>query len=168
MSSRLFQTVREERGLCYSVYSYGSSYIDTGLLCVYTALGRETEAEALALIVQEIKKMKKDGVTDEELRRAREQVKANVLMGLESTNTRMNRLGRGELYFGHVMEPDEIIAAYDAVTPERIYALAQRTFDFSQASFGRRRNGGGGSSSGPPHGAGCGIKASARANRKER
>lgn len=135
MSSRLFQTVREERGLCYSVYSYGSSYIDTGLLCVYTALGRETEAEALALIVQEIKKMKKDGVTDEELRRAREQVKANVLMGLESTNTRMNRLGRGELYFGHVMEPDEIIAAYDAVTPERIYALAQRTFDFSQASF---------------------------------
>jgi predicted Zn-dependent peptidase len=56
-------------------------------------------------------------------------------MGLESTNVRMNRLGRGELFYGRVPEPDEIIAAYDAVTPQRIYELAQRTFDFSQASF---------------------------------
>ncbi|HHT17017.1 MAG TPA: insulinase family protein [Papillibacter sp.] len=135
MSSRLFQSVREERGLCYSIYSYGAAYIDTGLLCVYTALGRETEQEALSLIVEELRKLKTDGVTQDELTRAREQVKANVLMGLESTNVRMNRLGRGELFYGRVPEPDEIIAAYDAVTPQRIYELAQRTFDFSQASF---------------------------------
>lgn len=135
MSSRLFQTVREERGLCYSIYSYGSSYIDTGLLCVYTATNRETEAQALSLIVEEIKKIKEDGVTPEELDRAREQVKANVLMGLESTGNRMNRLGRNELYFGRVPDPEEIIAEYDAVTPERVYELARRTFDFAQASF---------------------------------
>ena len=135
MSSRLFQTVRETRGLCYSVYSYGSSYIDTGLFSIYTALSRETEREALSVITAEIRKFKADGVTEEELSRAREQVKANVLMGLESTSTRMNRLGRNELYFGSVPEPDEIIARYDAVTADDIQKLSQRCLDFAQASF---------------------------------
>jgi predicted Zn-dependent peptidase len=135
MSSRLFQTVREERGLCYSVYSYGSSYIDTGLFSIYTALGRETEREALRVIVEEISKFKNEGVTEDELIRAREQVKANVLMGLESTSTRMNRLGRNELYFGAVPEPDEIISRYDAVTADDIRRLSERCLDFTKVSF---------------------------------
>lgn len=135
MSSRLFQTVREKRGLCYTIYTYGSSYIDTGLFSIYTALSRETEREAIAMIVGEIRKLKTDGVTQEELIRAREQVKANVLMGLESTSTRMNRLGRNELYFGTVPEPDEIIARYDAVTAEDIQKLAEYCLDFGQLSF---------------------------------
>ena len=135
MSSRLFQTVREKRGLCYTIYTYGSSYIDTGLFSIYTALSRATEREAIAVIVGEIKKLKTDGVTEDELIRAREQVKANVLMGLESTSTRMNRLGRNELYFGTVLEPDEIIARYDAVTADDIQKMSAYCLDFGQLSF---------------------------------
>lgn len=135
MSSRLFQTVREKRGLCYNVYSYGSSYRDTGLFSVYTALGRQTEKEALRVIAEEINRLKETGVTEEELVRAREQVKANVLMGLESTGTRMNRLGRNELYFGHVPEPDEVIASYDSVTAADIRTLAESCLDFTKVSF---------------------------------
>ena len=135
MSSRLFQTVREKRGLCYSVYTYGSSYTDTGLFFVYTALGRDTEREAIGVIVEEIKRFKDSGVTQEELERAREQIKANVLMGLESTGTRMNRLGRNELYFGHVPDPDEVIAFYDSVTTGDIQKLAANCLDFDKVSF---------------------------------
>jgi predicted Zn-dependent peptidase len=135
MSSRLFQTVRENRGLCYSIYTYGSSYTDTGLFSVYTALGRETEAEALRVIMEELRRFKGDGVTEDELVRAREQVKANVLMGLESTSTRMNRLGRNELYFSHVPDPDEIIARYDAVTAADIRRVAESCLDFEKISF---------------------------------
>lgn len=135
MSSRLFQTVREKRGLCYSIFTYGSSYIDTGLFSVYTALGKDTEREAISVIIDEIKRFKEFGVMQDELQRAREQVKANVLMGLESTSTRMNRLGRNELYFGQVLEPDEIIAAYDSVTAEDIQKLSAYCLDFSHVSF---------------------------------
>ena len=135
MSSRLFQTVREKRGLCYSIYTYGSSYIDTGLFSVYTALGKATEREAIGVIVDEIKRFKEDGVAADELLRTREQLKANVLMGLESTGTRMNRLGRNELYFGYVPEPDEIIASYDSVTAEDIHKLSAYCLDFDKVSF---------------------------------
>jgi predicted Zn-dependent peptidase len=135
MSSRLFQTVRENRGLCYSIYTYGSSYTDTGLFNVYTALGRETEAEAIRVILEEIRRFKDQGITEDELVRAREQVKANVLMGLESTSTRMNRLGRNELYFGTVPEPDEIIARYDAVTAADIRSMAETCLDLGRVSF---------------------------------
>ncbi|NLA88197.1 MAG: insulinase family protein [Clostridiales bacterium] len=135
MSSRLFQTVREKRGLCYSIYSYGSSYIDTGLFAVYTALGRDTEREAISVITEEIKRFREDGVTPDELLRAREQLKANVLMGLESTGTRMNRLGRNELYFSYVPTPDETIANYDSVTAEDIQKLAVHCLDFDKVSF---------------------------------
>jgi predicted Zn-dependent peptidase len=135
MSSRLFQTVREKRGLCYSIYSYATSYLDTGLFSVYTALGKNTEKEAINVITEELKRFRDEGVMAEELHRAREQVKANVLMGLESTGTRMNRLGRNELYFGYVPEPDEVIANYDKVTADDIRYLSEACLDFSRISF---------------------------------
>ncbi len=135
MSSRLFQTVREERGLCYSIYTYGTSYTDTGLFSIYTALGRSTEAAAIRVILDEVRRFQDHGVTEEELTRAREQVKANVLMGLESTSARMNRLGRGELFYGTIPEPDEIIARYDAVTAEDIRSMAQACLDLKNVSF---------------------------------
>ncbi len=134
MSSRLFQTVREKRGLCYTVYSFGSSYRDTGLFAVYTALGKDTEREAITVILDELRQIK-DGVTPEELTRAREQIKANILMSLEQTGSRMHRLGRNELYHGYVPELDEIIANYDSVTAEDIRALSEECLDFSKASF---------------------------------
>ncbi len=135
MSSRLFQTVREKLGLCYSVFTYGTSYIDTGLFSIYTALNKEMESKALTVILEELRKLLDGGVTEQELSRAREQIKANVLMSLESTHARMNRLGRSELYFGYVPDPDEIIANYDSVTPDSVRAIAERCLDLSQASF---------------------------------
>ena len=135
MSSRLWQQVREQRGLCYSIYSYGAGHADTGLYAVYTALGRETEEEAIRTIVDTVKAFRDGGVTREELDRAREQSKANVLMGLESTQARMAHLGRSELTTGEVLTPDQIIAAYDAVTAENVRGLAEEMFDFSRASL---------------------------------
>lgn len=134
MSSRLWQEVREKRGLCYSIYSYGAGHRDTGLFGVYTALSRDTEEEALRAIMAVITDLVQDGVTEEELSRAREQSKAGVLMGLESTQARMSHLGRSTLLVNHVLSPDEIIAAYDAVSRQDILELARSLFDPAQAS----------------------------------
>ena len=135
MSSRLFQQVREQRGLCYSIYSYGTCHDDTGYFGVYTALGRETEGAALETVFSVIRDFAEHGVTEEELSRAREQFKANVLMGLESTQSRMSSLGRGALLVGRVLDEDEVIARYDAVTREDVRRLAQELFQFQNASL---------------------------------
>lgn len=135
MSSRLFQQVREQQGLCYSIYSYGTCHDDTGYFGVYTALGKETERQALDTIVKVIQELTCHGVTQEELDRAREQSKANVLMGMESTQAHMSSLGRGEMLIGQVLDEEEIIRAYDAITREDVRLLAGQLLDFSQVSL---------------------------------
>ncbi|MBQ8974418.1 MAG: insulinase family protein [Oscillospiraceae bacterium] len=135
MSSRLFQSVREKRGLCYSIYSYNTSYKDTGLFCVYTALGSDTEKEAIDAIMTQIDIMCTDKVPQEELECAVEQAKSNILMGLESTSTRMNRLARSEMCLGYVPEIDDLIRIYDSITSEDVRSLAQRVFDLDKLSF---------------------------------
>ncbi|MBE6948622.1 MAG: insulinase family protein [Ruminococcaceae bacterium] len=135
MSSRLFQSVREDKGLCYSIYSFGASYQDTGLLGIYTALGKETERPALSLIAEEIKRFKEFGVTADELELARDQVKSNILMSLESTSARMNRLGHNLLYFDYCMSYDQTIANYDKVTVDDIAKAAEMILDFDKVSF---------------------------------
>lgn len=135
MSSRLWQEVREKRGLCYSIYSYGAGHEETGLFGIYTALGRETERQALDAIMTVVRELVQTGVTEDELSRAREQSKASVLMGLESTQSRMSHLGRSTLLTGTVLTPDEIITAYDAVTREEMLTLARAIFVPSQASL---------------------------------
>ena len=135
MSSRLFQEVREKRGLCYSVYSYGASYAETGSFAVYTALGRETERQALETICAVVREFAAQGVTQAELDRAREQSKAGVLMGLESTTAHMNHMARSVLSGNEILTPDEIIAAYDSVTREDVRALAGEIFDFGRVSL---------------------------------
>ncbi len=135
MSSRLWQQVREKSGLCYSVYTYGAGYTDLGTFCVYTATNPATEEQALATIRREVERFTQEGVTDAELDRAREQSKANVLMGLESTQSHMSALGRGELLLDRVLSPQEVIAAYDAVTPRDVQVLAQELLDFRQVSL---------------------------------
>lgn len=135
MSSRLFQSVREDKGLCYSIYSFGSSFQDTGLFGVYTALSKETERPAIALIVDEIKRLIENGVTAEELEIAREQAKANILMSLESTSARMSRMGHNELNHGREISYEESLAAYDKVTTEDIANAANMIFDFDRMSF---------------------------------
>lgn len=135
VSSRLFQQVREQQGLCYSIYSYGAGHADTGVFCIYTALNKDTEAKALATIRQVVDQLRDQGPTSEELERAREQSKANVIMGLESTQARMSHAGRSLLFSGEILSPEAILAAYDAVTREDVMALARDLFQWDQASL---------------------------------
>lgn len=135
MSSRLFQTVRERNGMCYSIYSFPSSHVDTGMFSIYVGLGQEDEAKAAKLICNVLRGFCAEGPTREELSRCREQLKSNLLMGLESTNARMHHLGRYELFTDHVVSSDELVAAYDAVTADQVRALANEVFRFDQASI---------------------------------
>ena len=124
MSSRLFQSVREEAGLAYSIYSELSPFRDTGALSVYAGTSAEKAPEAIRLIVEEFRRMKVDAVTDEELNRARNQSKGNIVLGLESSSARMSNLARQQMYFGRFATVDEIIADVDRVTPADIQRLA--------------------------------------------
>ena len=135
VSSRLFQKVREQQGLCYSIYSYGAGHQDSGVYCIYTAMNRETEAKALDTIRRVIDEFRDEGPSSEELERAREQSKANVVMGLESTQARMSHAGRSLLLLGEILSPEEIIAAYDAVTREDVMALARDIFRWELVSL---------------------------------
>lgn len=135
VSSRLFQTVREQQGLCYSIYSYGAGHQDAGVFCVYTALNRETEETALETIRRVIDQFLQEGPDQEELERAREQSKANVVMGLESTHALMSHAGRSLLFLDQILTPEEIIAAYDAVTREDVMDLAREIFRWDQVSL---------------------------------
>lgn len=135
VSSRLFQQVREQQGLCYSVYSYGAGHEETGVYCIYTALNRETEAKALETIRRVVAEFKAEGPTEEELERAREQSKANIVMGLESTQSRMSHAARSALFTGEILSAEQLIDAYNAVTREEVMALAEEIFDWEQVSL---------------------------------
>ena len=135
MSSSMFQTVRKRNGMCYSIYSFPSSHVDTGMFSIYVGLGQEDEAKAAKLICNVLRDFCAEGPTREELSRCREQLKSNLLMGLESTNARMHHLGRYELFTDHVISSDELVAAYDAVTADQVRALANEMFRFDQASI---------------------------------
>ncbi len=128
MSSRLFQTIREERGLAYAIYSDLSPYSDTGSLCVYAGTSANKALECIDLILAEFRNLKEVPLTDEELTRAKDQLKGNILMGLESSNSRMANLARQEMYFHQFFTADEVIVRIEAVTTEQIQAMAQRLF----------------------------------------
>jgi predicted Zn-dependent peptidase len=129
MSSRLFQTIREERGMAYSIYSDLSPYRDTGTLCVYAGTSAGKALEVVDLILAEFRKLKETPLSDEELTRAKDQVKGNILLGLESSNSRMANLARQEMYFHQFFTVDEVIARIDEVEAGQVQAMAQRLFD---------------------------------------
>ncbi|HLY43381.1 MAG TPA: pitrilysin family protein [Terracidiphilus sp.] len=129
MSSRLFQTIREERGMAYSIYSDLNPYRDTGTLCVYAGTSAGKALEVINLILSEFKKLKDTPLSDDELTRAKDQVKGNILMGLESSNSRMANLARQEMYFQQFFTVEEIIARLDAVEAPQVQSMAQRLFD---------------------------------------
>ena len=135
MSSRLFQTLREKLSLCYSVYTFGSAFAGTGMESIYLAVSRENEAKALRAVADEIHRLQNEGVPAPELDRTREQIKSNVLMNLESTYARMNRLGKNVLMLGQMEETDELIARFDDVTAEDVRQMACRCFDWQQVSL---------------------------------
>jgi predicted Zn-dependent peptidase len=129
MSSRLFQTIREERGLAYSIYSDLSPYRDTGNLCVYAGTSANKALEVIDLVLAEFRSLKETEINAEELTRAKDQVKGNILLGLESSNSRMANLARQEMYFHHFFSADEIIAHVDEVDAGHVQTMAQRLFD---------------------------------------
>lgn len=129
MSSRLFQEIREKRGLVYSIYSYGASYRDGGLLVIYAGTSSDHYQEVVDLIQGELRKIRDEPVRPADLRRAKEQLKGNLLLGLESTNSRMTRLARMYIAFNRCFGLEEIIQGIEEVTPERLRQLTQSLFD---------------------------------------
>jgi predicted Zn-dependent peptidase len=127
-SSRLFQEVREKRGLAYAVYSYSSQYVDSGQVGIYVGTRPDNVREAMDVIGAELRRLADDPVTQEELERAKENVKGRMSLSFESTLTRMTRLGGSLLMDVPLMTLDEMIAAVDAVTLDDVAALAHELF----------------------------------------
>ncbi len=128
MSSRLFQEVREQNGLAYSIYSYITSYRDTGLLTVYAGTDPANALDVSRLTVKEMKKMREEGITRAEETRVKNQIKGSLILSLESSNSHMSRLARQEIYFGKYLSMDDIIKGVEKVTAEQVQSLAQRLF----------------------------------------
>jgi len=128
VSSRLFQEIREKRGLAYSIYSYAISYRDTGMLTAYAATNRSKVKEVIDLILKEFISLKEKTVNYDELRKAKEQLKGNLILSLESTINKMTQIARQEIYFGRNFTLEEIIHNIDSVTPEQVQRLAYGLF----------------------------------------
>ena len=128
MSSRLFQNIRERQGLAYSVYSDLSPYRDGGLFAVYAGTSASSLRKVVHSIMHELRDLKQNLIPDEELRRAKDNLKGSLMLGLESTGSRMSNLARQQMYFGRYMDLDEMIRRVEAVTAEEIRALAQEAF----------------------------------------
>ncbi|MGW7125659.1 M16 family metallopeptidase, partial [Streptomyces sp. NPDC054901] len=124
MSSRLFQEVREKRGLAYSVYSYTSGFADTGLFGVYAGCRPSQVHDVLRICRDELDKVAADGLDDDEIRRAIGQLSGSTVLGLEDTGAIMNRIGKSELCWGDQMSVDDMLARIAAVTPDDVRAVA--------------------------------------------
>jgi predicted Zn-dependent peptidase len=124
MSSRLFQEIREKRGLAYSVYSYTSQYADAGIFAVYAGCAPGKVDEVLSLIRSELALVAADGLTEAEVVRGKGMMKGSLVLGLEDTGSRMSRLGKGELLYNDLMTVDDLLARVDAVTVDDVRAVA--------------------------------------------
>ena len=124
-SSRLFQEIREKRGMAYAVSSFNSQYADTGLFGVYVGCLPNKTDEVLRICREELDKVVADGLTEEELDRGKGQLRGSFVLGLEDTGSRMSRLAKSELVHDGLMPVDEVLARIDAVTPEDIRAVAR-------------------------------------------
>jgi predicted Zn-dependent peptidase len=124
MSSRLFQEIREKRGLAYSVYSYASQYADAGVFAVYAGCAPGKADEVLDLIRTELARVAADGIDAGELARGKGMVKGSYVLGLEDSGSRMSRLAKSELLFGDLMGVDDLLARVDAVTLDEVGTLA--------------------------------------------
>jgi predicted Zn-dependent peptidase len=124
MSSRLFQEVREKRGLAYSVYSFSTGYADTGIFGVYAGCLPKKADQVLAICREQLVTVAEHGLTDEELARGKGQVRGSLVLGLEDTGSRMSRLGKSELVYGELLSVDDILARVAAVTPDDVRAVA--------------------------------------------
>lgn len=128
LSSRLFQEIREERGLAYSVYSYHSSYRDAGLFSIYAGLSRKNLNKVVSIIGKEMKSLRAKGITKKELVRAKQQLTGSLYLGMENVSNRMSRLGKSELCLNRVVTVDEAVERISAVALDDIKDLAKKFF----------------------------------------
>jgi predicted Zn-dependent peptidase len=126
MSSRLFQEVREKRGRAYAVYSFLSSYLDAGYLGIYIGTSAEWVEEVVAIVLAELAALKREGLRPHELARVKNQLKGNLLLGLETSDNRMSRIAKNEIYFGTDISPADVAARIDATTNDEIVQLAEQ------------------------------------------
>jgi predicted Zn-dependent peptidase len=134
MSSRLFQEVREERGLAYSVFSYHSAFQDSGMFTVYAGTTPKQLEEVYRVIMDTLSVLRAKGITNEELSKGKEQLKGSLMLSLESTNSRMSRLGKNELLLGKHLDLDEILHKVNDVTLESIQKVIGKIFDQPMAT----------------------------------
>lgn len=132
MSSRLFQKIREEKGLAYSVFSYPSSYTDCGILSIYAGMKPNQLDYVIELIIEEINEIKKNGISESELYDSKEQIKGSYILGLESTSGRMNSIGKSELLLDKIYSPKEITELIDQVTMDDINAVIDLVFNTNE------------------------------------
>jgi predicted Zn-dependent peptidase len=140
MSSRLFQEIRERRGLAYAVHSYLTPYIDTGMLGIYAGTSEKKVREVVGVTLDEMHRFAREPLTDQELRAAKELIKGNFLLSMESTDNHMTRLAKNEICFGRQIPIEETVTAIDAVTSREIQELAEELFHpeaISIAAVGR-------------------------------
>jgi len=128
MSSRLFQSVREERGLAYSIYSYLNCHSDAGNLVVYCGTAVDELPQVFDLIMEQFRSLKNDPILGNEISMAREQIKGNLLLSLEGSDSRMSRLARNEIYFAYQPELESIITSLDHVDMNSVSRVAQNIF----------------------------------------
>lgn len=128
MSSRLFQNIREKRGLAYAVFSELSMYRDTGCMAIYAGTSIETARQVVELILKELQEIKENPISDEELRRAKDHLKGSFMLGLESTSSRMGNLARQELYYKRFFSLDEMLDSIESVSAGQVQKLAQEFF----------------------------------------
>ena len=128
MSSRLFQEIRENRGLAYSVFSFTSSFIDTGMFGIYLGTTKENVKESLSIVMRELNRITDVEVNGFELTDAKEQLKGNMLLSLESTDSKMSRIARSEIYYDEYVPIEDIIEKVDAVSAEEVQEAAKNIF----------------------------------------
>ena len=128
MSSRLFQNIREKEGICYSIYSFHSSYSDTGIFGIYCASSPDKFTRAVELAVNECRDLVRDGVTDEELDDARTFMKGNLALSLESIEVRMGQLAKNEMTFGRCFSFEEVVDRINRISRDEMVAVVERIF----------------------------------------
>ncbi|MGE3978129.1 MAG: M16 family metallopeptidase, partial [Nitrospira sp.] len=128
VSSRLFQEIREKRGLSYSIYSFLSGYSDSGTITVYAGIRAREVERVLDLVHREIRKLARHGIDSHELKRTKDQMKGSLMLSLESSHSRMNKLAKDELIAGTHTTLEDVIAEIDGVTEQQVFQTAQNLF----------------------------------------
>lgn len=135
MSSRIFQEVREKKGLVYSIYSFVSNYSNSGIFSIYAGMSCDQAEDALRTILKEMVNIKNGNISEEEFIRAKQQIKGNYILSLESTSSRMSAIGRRELLYNEILYPDEVIESINNVKIEDVLEVAADLFKIENLSI---------------------------------